>query len=53
MKLFDDRCQRTLLALRIGRRGGREWIAPEVPAGRRAIVSMDGGRDELFWAERC
>ena len=50
MKLFDDRYKRTLWPYGSGVWGKREWIAPEVPDD--AIVSMDEGGTNLFWAER-
>jgi len=50
MKLFDDRYKRTLWPYGSGVWGKREWIAPDVPDD--AIVSMDEGESNLFWAER-
>jgi threonine synthase len=50
MKLFDDRYKRTLWPYGSGVWGKREWVAPEVPDD--AIVSMDEGGTNLFWAER-
>ncbi len=50
MKLFDDRYKRTLWPYGSGVWGKREWIAPDVPDD--AIVSMDEGGSNLFWAER-
>lgn len=50
MKLFDDRYKRTLWPYGSGVWGKREWIAPDVPDD--AIVSMDEGGTNLFWAER-
>src|SRR3954464_3538172 len=50
MKLFDDRYKRTAWPYGSGVWGKREWIAPEVPD--EAIVSMDEGGTNLFWAER-
>jgi threonine synthase len=50
MKLFDDRYKRTSWPYGSGVWGKREWIAPEVPDD--AIVSMDEGGTNLFWAER-
>ncbi len=50
MKLFDDRYKRTSWPYGSGVWGKREWIAPEVPD--EAIVSMDEGGTNLFWAER-
>jgi threonine synthase len=50
MKLFDDRYKRTLWPYGSGVWGKREWIAPEVPDD--AVVSMDEGGTNLFWAER-
>jgi threonine synthase len=50
MKLFDDRYKRTLWPYGSGVWGKREWVAPGVPDD--AIVSMDEGGTNLFWAER-
>jgi threonine synthase len=50
MKLFDDRYKRTSWPYGSGVWGKREWVAPEVPD--EAIVSMDEGGTNLFWAER-
>jgi threonine synthase len=50
MKLFDDRYKRTAWPYGSGVWGKREWVAPEVPD--EAIVSMDEGGTNLFWAER-
>lgn len=50
MKLFDDRYKRTLWPYGSGVWGKREWVAPDVPD--EAIVSMDEGGSNLFWAER-
>ena len=50
MKLFDDRYKRTVWPYGSGVWGKREWVAPEVPDD--AIVSMDEGGTNLFWAER-
>src|SRR5262245_55062057 len=50
MKLFDDRYKRTIWPYGSGVWGKREWVAPEVPDD--AIVSMDEGGTNLFWAER-
>ena len=50
MKLFDDRYKRTLWPYGSGVWGKREWVAPEVPD--EAIVSMDEGGTNLFWADR-
>ena len=50
MKLFDDRYKRTAWPYGSGVWGKREWIAPAVPDD--AIVSMDEGGTNLFWAER-
>ena len=50
MRLFDDRYKRTLWPYGSGVWGKREWIAPDVPDD--AIVSMDEGGSNLFWAER-
>jgi threonine synthase len=50
MKLFDDRYKRTAWPYGSGVWGKREWIAPNVPD--LAIVSMDEGGSNLFWAER-
>ena len=50
MKLFDDRYKRTLWPYGSGVWGKREWVAPEVADD--AIVSMDEGGTNLFWAER-
>lgn len=50
MKLFDDRYKRTAWPYGSGVWGKREWVAPEVPDD--AIVSMDEGGTNLFWAER-
>jgi threonine synthase len=50
MKVFDDRYKRTSWPYGSGVWGKREWIAPEVPD--EAIVSMDEGGTNLFWAER-
>ena len=50
MKLFDDRYKRTLWPYGSGVWGKREWVAPGMPDD--AIVSMDEGGTNLFWAER-
>ena len=50
MKLFDDRYKRTLWPYGSGVWGKREWIAPGIADD--AIVSMDEGGTNLFWAER-
>jgi threonine synthase len=50
MKLFDDRYKRTAWPYGSGVWGKREWVAPEVPD--EAIVSMDEGGTNLFWADR-
>src|SRR5580704_4655268 len=50
MKLFDDRYKRTQWPYGSGVWGKREWIAPEVPD--EAVVSMDEGGTNLFWADR-
>ena len=50
MKLFDDRYKRTAWPYGSGVWGKREWVAPGVPDD--AIVSMDEGGTNLFWAER-
>jgi threonine synthase len=50
MKLFEDRYKRTSWPYGSGVWGKREWVAPEVPD--EAIVSMDEGGTNLFWAER-
>jgi threonine synthase len=50
MKLFDDRYKRTAWPYGSGVWGKREWVAPNVPDD--AIVSMDEGGSNLFWAER-
>jgi threonine synthase len=50
MKVFDDRYKRTSWPYGSGVWGKREWVAPEVPD--EAIVSMDEGGTNLFWAER-
>jgi threonine synthase len=50
MKLFDDRYKRTAWPYGSGVWGKREWVAPEVADD--AIVSMDEGGTNLFWAER-
>ena len=50
MKLFDERYKRTAWPYGSGVWGKREWVAPEVPDD--AIVSMDEGGTNLFWAER-
>jgi threonine synthase len=50
MKIFDDRYKRTTWPYGSGVWGKREWIAPDVPDD--AIVSMDEGGTNLFWAER-
>jgi threonine synthase len=50
MKLFDDRYKRTMWPYGSGVWGKREWVAPEIPDD--AIVSMDEGGTNLFWAER-
>jgi threonine synthase len=49
-RLFDDRYRRTAWPYGSGVWGKREWVAPEVPDD--AIVSMDEGGSNLFWAER-
>jgi threonine synthase len=50
MKLFDDRYKRTAWPYGSGVWGKREWVAPDVADD--AIVSMDEGGSNLFWAER-
>jgi len=50
MKVFDDRYKRTSWPYGSGVWGKREWVAPQVPD--EAIVSMDEGGTNLFWAER-
>jgi threonine synthase len=50
MKIFDDRYKRTTWPYGSGVWGKREWVAPDVPDD--AIVSMDEGGTNLFWAER-
>ena len=50
MKVFDDRYKRTNWPYGSGVWGKREWIAPGVPD--EAIVSMDEGGTNLFWADR-
>src|SRR3954469_17418112 len=50
MKTFDERYKRTAWPYGSGVWGKREWIAPQVPDD--AIVSMDEGGTNLFWAER-
>jgi threonine synthase len=50
MKLFDERYKRTSWPYGSGVWGKREWVAPGVPDD--AIVSMDEGGTNLFWAER-
>ena len=50
MKLFDERYKRTVWPYGSGVWGKREWVAPEVSDD--AIVSMDEGGTNLFWAER-
>jgi threonine synthase len=50
MKLFDDRYKRTAWPYGSGVWGKREWVAPGVPDD--AVVSMDEGGSNLFWAER-
>jgi threonine synthase len=50
MRLFDERYKRTTWPYGSGVWGKREWVAPEVPD--EAIVSMDEGGTNLFWAER-
>jgi threonine synthase len=50
MQLFDDRYKRTLWPYGSGVWGKREWVAPSVADD--AIVSMDEGGTNLFWADR-
>jgi len=50
MKVFDERYKRTSWPYGSGVWGKREWVAPQVPD--EAIVSMDEGGSNLFWAER-
>jgi threonine synthase len=50
MKLFDDRYKRTTWPYGSGVWGKREWVSPSIPDD--AIVSMDEGGTNLFWAER-
>ena len=50
MKLFDDRYKRTAWPYGSGVWGKREWVIPTMPDD--AIVSMDEGGTNLFWAER-
>jgi threonine synthase len=50
MKLFDHRWRRTTWPYGSGVWGKREWVAPDVPDD--AVVSMDEGGTNLFWAER-
>jgi threonine synthase len=48
--LFDGRYKRTTWPFGSGVWGKKEWVAPEVPDD--AIVSLDEGGTNLFWAER-
>ena len=50
MRLFDQRWRRTTWPYGSGVWGKREWVAPDVPDD--AVVSMDEGGSNLFWAER-
>jgi threonine synthase len=50
MRLFDDRYKRTAWPYGSGVWGKREWVIPAMPDD--AIVSMDEGGTNLFWAER-
>ncbi len=48
--IFDARYKRTVWPFGSGVWGKKEWVAPEVPDD--AIVSLDEGGTNLFWAER-
>ncbi|MBI2393263.1 MAG: threonine synthase [Deltaproteobacteria bacterium] len=48
--VFDARYKRTVWPFGSGVWGKKEWVAPEVPDD--AIVSLDEGGTNLFWAER-
>jgi threonine synthase len=48
--IFDARYKRTLWPFGSGVWGKKEWVSPEIPDD--AIVSLDEGGTNLFWAER-
>lgn len=48
--IFDSRYKRTLWPFGSGVWGKKEWVIPQVPDD--AIVSLDEGGTNLFWAER-
>ncbi len=48
--IFDSRYKRTVWPFGSGVWGKKEWVIPEVPDD--AIVSLDEGGTNLFWAER-
>ncbi|MGZ3418683.1 MAG: threonine synthase [Polyangiales bacterium] len=48
--IFDSRYKRTLWPFGSGVWGKKEWVCPDVPDD--AIVSLDEGGTNLFWAER-
>lgn len=50
MKLFETRYKGTQWPYGSGVWGKREWVMPSIPDD--AIVSMDEGGTNLFWAER-
>ena len=48
--IFDARYKRTVWPFGSGVWGKKEWVVPDVPDD--AIVSLDEGGTNLFWAER-
>ena len=48
--LFDQRYKRTTWPFGSGVWGKKEWVVPQIPDD--AIVSLDEGGTNLFWAER-
>jgi threonine synthase len=48
--IFDNRYKRTIWPFGSGVWGKKEWVIPQVPDD--AIVSLDEGGTNLFWAER-
>jgi threonine synthase len=48
--LFDQRYKRTTWPFGSGVWGKKEWVIPQIPDD--AIVSLDEGGTNLFWAER-
>lgn len=48
--IFDARYKRTIWPFGSGVWGKKEWVSPQIPDD--AIVSLDEGGTNLFWAER-